>query len=138
MEALMQDLRYGIRMLLSNPGFSAVALIALALGIGANSAIFSVVDGILLRPLGYKDPSRLVVLNHNYPKLDLKASVSAVGFNYYKDNAISFESMAAYNSWPANLTESGEPERLQGLRVTASFFPTLGIEIANGRAILEE
>src|SRR5215467_8898464 len=138
MEALRQDLRYGIRMFLSNPGFSAVALIALALGIGANSAIFSVVDGILLRPLSYKDPGRLVVLNHHYPKLDLKASVSAVGFTYYRDNNESFESMAALSPWPANLTEAGEPERLQGLRVTASFFPTLGIEMANGRAILPE
>ena len=127
MEALRQDLRYGIRMFLSNPGFSAVALIALALGIGANSAIFSVVDGILLRPLSYKDPGRLVLLNHHYPKLDLKASVSAVGFTYYRDNNESFESMAALSPWPANLTEAGEPERLQGLRVTASFFPTLGL-----------
>jgi putative ABC transport system permease protein len=125
-------------MLLHNPGFTAVALIALALGIGANSAIFSVVNGILLRPLGYKDPARLVVLNHNYPKLDLKASVSAVGFNYYRDNAQSFEDMAAYLPWPANLTESGEPERLQGMRVSASFFPTLGISVARGRAILAE
>src|SRR5215813_7906074 len=138
MEALTHDLRYGIRMLLNNPGFSAVALVALALGIGANSAIFSVVNGILLRPLGYKDPARLVVLNHNYPKLDLKASVSAVGFNYYRDNAQSFEDMAAFSPWPANLTEAGEPERLQGLKVTASFFATLGIDVANGRAILPE
>src|SRR5215831_1424010 len=135
---LMQDLRYGARMLLKNPGFSAVALLALALGIGASSAIFSVVDGVLLRPLGYKDPGRLVVLNHNYPKLDLKASVSAVGFNYYRDKAESFESMAAYQQWPANLTEAGEPERLQGLKVTADFFPTLGIGIDRGRGILPE
>src|SRR5215470_2992095 len=122
MEGLFHDLRYGIRMLFNNPAFSAVALITLALGIGANSAVFSVIDGILLRPLGYKDPSRLVVLNHNYPKLDLKASVSAVGFNYYRDNSASFEHMAAFSPWPANLTEAGEPERLQGLRVTADFF----------------
>ena len=138
MEGLFHDLRYGIRMLRGNAGFSAVALMTLALGIGANSAVFSVIDGILLRPLGYKDPSRLVVLNHNYPKLDLKASVSAVGFNYYRERAESFENMAAFQPWPANLTEAGEPERLQGLRVTADFFPTLGIDIDRGRGILSE
>src|SRR5262245_8643658 len=111
METLIQDLRYGTRMLLKQPGFTVVAVIALALGIGANTAIFSVVNTILLRPLNYKDSDRLVQIYHNYPKLDLKASVSGAGYSYYRDNADSFESVCAATILPVNLTEAGEPER---------------------------
>jgi putative ABC transport system permease protein len=133
MESLLQDLRYGARMLIKQPGFSVVAVIALAMGIGANTAIFSVVNAILLRPLNYKDSDRLVEINHNYPKLDLKASVSASGYTYYHDNCNSFETMGAATSWPVNLTESGEPERLQGMTMTHTFLPMLGVEPALGR-----
>ena len=133
MDSLLQDIRYGFRMLIHNPGFTAAAVIALALGIGGNSAIFSVVNAVLLKPLGYKDADRLVTINHNYPKLDLKASVSAVGYTHYRKVNASFEDMAAFTGWPANLTESGEPERLRALRVTPSFFPTLGIGATMGR-----
>jgi putative ABC transport system permease protein len=124
-------------MLLKHPGFTAVAVIALALGIGANSAIFSVVNAILLRPLGYREPARLMFLNHNYPKLDLKASVSAVGYTHYRDNVESFDAITGFTGWPVNLTEAGEPERLGGMAVTSTFFPTLGIEAAQGRVIAE-
>jgi putative ABC transport system permease protein len=133
MDSLLQDIRYGFRMLIHNPGFTAAAVIALALGIGGNSAIFSVVNAVLLKPLGYKDADRLVTINHNYPKLDLKASVSAVGYTHYRKVNSSFEDMAALTGWPANLTESGEPERLRALRVTPSFFPTLGVGATIGR-----
>ena len=95
METLFQDLRYGARMLLKQPGFTVVAVVALALGIGANTAIFSVVNAILLRPFNYKDSERLVQINHNYPKLDLKASVSASGYTHYRENCESFEEVSA-------------------------------------------
>ena len=133
MQTILQDLRYGVRVLLRNPGFSLVAVIVLALGIGANTAIFSVVNSILLRPLNYKDSERLVLINHNYPKLDLKASVSAIGYTHYREHNKSFENMAANSFWPANLTGTGDPERLMGLTVTHTFFPTLGAEAARGR-----
>ena len=133
METFLKDLRYGLRMIRSNLGFSAVAIIALALGIGANTAIFSVVNSLLLQPLAYKEPDRLVSMNHNYPKLKLKASVSAIGYQHYRDNNQSFEDISAFTGWPANLTETGEPERIQGLLTTASFFSTLGVNAAKGR-----
>src|SRR6266498_104072 len=138
METLLQDLRYGVRMLLKQPGFTVVAVIALALGIGANTAIFSVVNAILLRPLNYKDSDRLVQINHNYPKLDLKASVSGSGYSYYRDHCEAFETIGAANSWPVNLTETGDPERLLGMAMTHTFLPMLGIEPARGRVFTPE
>jgi len=138
METLLQDLRYGARMLLKQPGFTVVAVIALALGIGVNTAIFSVVNAILLRPLNYKDSDRLVQINHNYPKLDLKASVSASGYTHYRDHCDSFEAVGAASFWPVNLTETGDPERLQGMTVTHTFLPMLGIEPARGRVFTAE
>ncbi len=135
---MLQDLRYGVRMLLKRPGFTLVAVLTLALGIGANTAIFSVVNAILLRPLSYKEPDRLVLINHNYPKLDLKASVSAPGYAHYRDHAQSFESVAAVTNWNVNLTGDGEPERLQGMAVTSNFFSTLGAETARGRVFVPE
>ncbi len=133
METLWQDLRFGIRTLIKSPGFAIVALLTLALGIGANSAIFSVVNSILLRPLAYKNPEQLVTINHNYIKINLKASVSVFGYKHYCDNAKSFESIAALTGWAANLTGEGEPERLTGQSVTANFFQTLGVEASQGR-----
>lgn len=138
METLFQDLRYGVRMLLKQPGFTVVAVVALALGIGANTAIFSVVNAILLRPFNYKDSERLVQINHNYPKLDLKASVSASGYTHYREHSDSFEEVSAGTGWPVNLTDAGDPERLQGMAVTYTFFPTLGVEAARGRVFSAE
>ncbi len=133
METLLQDLRYGLRTLTKSPGFAVVALLTLALGIGANSAIFSVINAILLRPLAYKNPEQLVLINHNYQKISLKASVSAFGFAHYRDNAKSFESLTAITGWAANLTGEGEPERLTGQTVSANFFELLGANAAMGR-----
>src|SRR5262249_5870736 len=136
MQTLCQDLRYGTRMLFQKTGFTLIAALTLALGIGTNTAIFSVVNAVLLRPLVYKDPERLVVMNHYYPKLDLKSSVSAIGYTHYRDTNKSFENITAFTDWPVNLTSAGDPERLQGAAVTATFFPTLGVEVAQGRAFL--
>jgi putative ABC transport system permease protein len=138
MNTLWQDLRYGFRMLVKRPGFALVAVFTLALGIGANTAIFSVVNSILLRPLAYPEPHELVILNHNYPKLDLKASVSAVGYTHYREHAKSFEQIMAASPWPANLTGAGDPERLAGMAVSANFFRTLGVEPRLGRGFTAE
>ena len=138
MQTLLQDLRYGFRSLMRKPGFTIVAVIALSLGIGANTAIFSVVNSILLRPLAYHDPERLVTINHDYPKIGLKASVSAPGYTHYRDNVKSFESVAAMTGGSFNLTGGGDPERLNGSRATHNFFSALGASAAQGRVFLPE
>src|SRR5437763_10790784 len=103
----MSELRFAIRGFLKAPAFTAVVLLTLALGIGANTAIFSVVNAVLLKPLNYQEPDRLVLIYHNYPKLDLKATVSASGYAYYRDHAKSFSDVAAFSSFSANLTGEG-------------------------------
>src|SRR5262249_43552470 len=138
MQSLWQDLRYGFRTLTRKPGFTLVAIIALALGIGANTAIFSVINTILLQPLPYKDSERLVTINHDYPKINLKASVSAIGYTHYRDNAKSFESVAAMTGGSFNLTGVGDPEQVNGALVTHNFFSSLGARPALGRVFLPE
>jgi putative ABC transport system permease protein len=138
MKTLWKDVTYAARVLLKSPGFTAVAVLAVALGVGANTAIFSVVNAVLLKPLNYEEPGQLVLINHNYPKLDLKASVSAPGYTYYRDNAKSFSGVAALTGWNVNLTGEGEPERLQGMSVTTNLFQTLGASPAQGRAFTAE
>ena len=138
MQTLWQDLRYGFRTLMRKPGFTTVAIIALALGIGANTAIFSVINSVLLKPLPYKDSDRLVTINHDYPKINLKASVSAIGYTHYRDNAKSFESVAAISGGSFNLTGGGDPERLNGSPVTHNFFSALGASAELGRVFLPE
>src|SRR5215210_8244210 len=133
-----KDIRYAARVLLKSPGFTVVAVLAVALGVGANTAIFSVVNAVLLKPLNYEEPDQLVLINHNYPKIDLKASVSAPGYAYYRDNAKSFANVAALTGWNVNLTGEGEPERLQGMSVTTNLLQTLGARAAAGRAFTAE
>src|SRR6266545_4515246 len=137
-ETLFQDLRYGARMLVKQPGFTLIAVLTLALGIGANTAIFSVVNAVLLRPLNYKDSERLVVINHYNPKTDHKLSVSAIGYTHYRQASQSFEQMGAATSGSVNLTAAGDPERLQWFRVTHTFLPTLGATAARGRVFTAE
>jgi putative ABC transport system permease protein len=135
METLLQDLRYAFRVLLRKPGFTAIAVIALALGIGANSAVFSVVNAVLLDSLPYKEPGRLVMVYHTYPKLNLpNAGLAAPSYVYFRDNNNSFEQFATTMQWQVNLTGEGEPERLMGAAVSANFFPTLGVEPEHGRS----
>ena len=138
MQTLWQDVRYAARMLVKNPAFTAVAVVALALGVGANTAIFSVVNAVLLRPLAYKDPGQLVFINHNYQKTNLKASVSVPGYLHYRDHAKSFSEVAALTGWSVNLTGEGEPERLQGMSVSPNLFGALAAEAAEGRTFTNE
>jgi putative ABC transport system permease protein len=135
---LWHDIRYGLRALKKNPGFAAIAVLTLALGIGANTAIFSVVNAILLRPLPFKDPDRLVILGHAYPKLDLIAPVSPPGFVNYRDRGNVFESAAVSTGGSVNMTGQGEPERIQGRQVSAAFFSTLGVAPIIGRDFTPE
>src|SRR5436190_11158661 len=131
---LSQDVRYGARMLLKNPGFTLIAVLALALGIGANSAIFSVVNTLLLRPLPYKNPSQLVVIWENATHLGFpKNTPSAANFlDWQKQNTL-FDGMAAFAERSFNLTGVGEPERLEGRRVSANLFDLLGVRPILGR-----
>ena len=131
---LLHDFRYAARLQRKNPGFTIVAVIALALGIGANTAIFSVVNTVLLRPLPYKDPERLVMVwedatKHGYPR----DTPAAANFVDWRDQNQVFESMAAIADTSFNLTGAGDPERLEGRRVSANMFPLLGVEPQIGR-----
>jgi putative ABC transport system permease protein len=138
MDKLRQDIRYSLRMLKKSPGFAAVAIITLALGIGANTAMFSVVKAILLEPLDYKDADRLVMLNHYYAIVNVDGGMSAPGYVHYRDNNSVFENVAALADWTANLTGSGEPERLLGARVSFNFFDTLEATPMLGRVFTAE
>jgi predicted permease len=129
-----QDLRYAGRMQLKSPGFTIVAVIALALGIGANTAIFSVVNTVLLQPLPYRDPEQLVMVwedasKHGYPR----DTPAAANFVDWRDQSTVFDGMAAIADESFNLTGVGDPERLEGRRVSANLFPLMGVEPHIGR-----
>jgi predicted permease len=132
MRALVQDVRYGLRMLARNPGFTAVAVLALALGIGANTAIFSVINGVLLRPLPYHDPDRLMRLSESSPGFQTM-SVACPNFVDWKDQSRSFASLAAFRWEDYDVTGGGQPEHLSGKMVSADFFRVLGINPVLGR-----
>ncbi|HEX8184527.1 MAG TPA: ABC transporter permease, partial [Blastocatellia bacterium] len=135
----MQDLRYGVRMLMKQPGFTAVAVIALALGIGANTAIFSVVNAVLLRPLPFKNPEQLVIVNETVRRETIETRpASYPDFIDWRDQNQSFEDIAAFDSPSFTLTGGDEPERIPGEIVSASYFSLLGIQPKAGRAFLPE
>jgi len=138
METLFRDIRYGARSLMKRPGFTAVALIALALGIGANTAIFSLVNAVLVRPLPFAEPDRLVWAWGNVRTGSNRASVSPPDFLDYRQQNTTFEEFAASFSMPVplNLTGSGEPERLTAAAVTGNYFQALGVEPLLGRTFL--
>ena len=136
MDTLLQDLRYSLRRLTKSPAFAAIVVLTLGLGIGANTAIFSAVNAILLNPLPYHEPRELVTIQHLYPSLDgLEAPVSAPGFRDYQEKGRSFESMAVQTGWAANLTGVGDPVRIQGAQVTGRYFTTLQVPALLGRTI---
>jgi putative ABC transport system permease protein len=134
METLLQDLRYGMRMLIKNPGFTIVAVITMALGIGANTALFSVVNGVLLKSLPFKDPDRLVFAmetNAKFPPPGIGSST--LNYRDWKEQNHSFETLSARAGFIANLTSSDQPERIQGEKVTWDYFTTLGVAPLTGR-----
>ena len=139
MSILVQDLRYAFRMLLRNPGVSIIAVVALALGIGANTAIFSVVNSVLLRSLPYTDPDRLMMVRENkFPQFP-EFSISPGNFLDWQKQNTSFETLAAVNATSFNLvTNDTEPERLRGARVTAGVFEMLGARPLQGRTFTDQ
>jgi len=133
-EQVFQDSRYALRILRKNPGFTSIVLVTLALGIGVNTAIFSLVDGILLRPLPYKRPERLVRVVQSQRQLGLDTwNLSQATFTAIHDNANTLESMAAYSTGGANLSGDGDPERLSVGNVTADFFKVFDVPPVLGR-----
>src|SRR5262245_50445710 len=138
MQTLWQDIRYGARMLLKNPGFTLVAVLTLALGIGANVAIFSVVNAVLIQPPPFAEPDRLVWVWGNIRNGGNSASVSPLDYLDYRAQNTTFEQFAATFSIPvyANLTRVGEPERLEARVVTGNFFQAMGVNAALGRTFL--
>ncbi len=139
METLWQDLRYGCRVLLRKPSYAAMAVIALGLGIGANTAIFSVVNAVLLRGLPFKDPDRLVwAQGASIQTGEQGGSISPPDFLDYRQQNRLFEHFAALMSLTYTLTGDGEPERVPAARVSADFFETLGVVPMKGRAFLPE
>src|SRR5262245_30291840 len=136
-EEMFQDLRYGMRMLGKSPAFTFVAALTLALGIGANSAIFSIVNAVLLRSLPYRDPERLVMVSYIRAREGASFARPA-DFLDWRDQAKVFEQIGAYRFDTADLTGSGEPERLDAARVSADLFVTLGVAPALGRAFTPE
>ena len=139
MRGLMQDLRYGARVLLKKPGFTLIAIITLALGIGANTAIFSVVNAVLLRPLPLPEPERLMVFFHLAPAQGVgELALNDAHFAFYRDRSHSFEKMAAYEDDGFTLTGAGDPEVVIGARVTFNYFDVLGQPPLHGRAFLPQ
>ncbi|HKP86340.1 MAG TPA: ABC transporter permease [Blastocatellia bacterium] len=141
MEKLFQDLRYGIRVLAKSPGLAFVAIITLALGIGANTAIFSVVNAVLLRPLPYEHPERLALVWETNPKIQIGFDLlpaSAGSFTDWRNQSQSFEDLSLVSGTAFNLTGTTVPEKLTGASVSASFFKLLGVEPAVGRTFTEE
>jgi putative ABC transport system permease protein len=139
MTNFIQDLRYSFRLLLKNPGFTIVAVLTLALGIGANTAIFSVVNSLLLRPLPYRDAQQLVWIWGTNPKNDIpQEAASAPDFADWKSRNQSFEEMAAFSRTALILNTEGEPERLMGGAVTDGFFSVLHAQPKMGRVFLPE
>jgi putative ABC transport system permease protein len=140
MRVLVQDLRYGFRVLAKTPAFTAIALLTLMLGIGATAAIFSVVDAVLIRPLPFRNPARLVSIFEDFSSLGFPRNTPAP-FNYmqWKRQRNIFEDVAATTGSIYNLTASeGDPEKLEGERVTANLFSLLGVRPTLGRSFLPE
>ena len=140
MESLLQDIRYSIRTLSKNPGFAAVAVLTLALGIGANTAIFSVVENVLLRPLPYPQPENLVQIWNTYPPQVPRGALSPGDYADWRQQNASFSEMGGYApiSQGFNLTGEGEPQRVLAGYASAGLFPMLGVRLAAGRYFLPE
>jgi putative ABC transport system permease protein len=138
MDAIRQDLRYAFRSLTKNPGFTLVAVLTLALGIGANAAIFSVVDRVLLRPVPFPEPERLMVLGWQWSSGGTTPQLTPVKYAYLKEHSQSFSEVAASYGRSFTLSGVGEPEQLHGTTVSENYFRTVGMAPALGRGFLPE
>jgi predicted permease len=132
LDEFLQDLRYAARMLRKNPGFTLIAVLTLALGIGANSALFSVVNGVLLNPLPYTNPEQLVTLHASKPNFET-GSISFLNFRDWRDNNRTFSAMAVMRSYGFSLTGRGPAEQVQAKLVSSDFFSLLGVQPVIGR-----
>jgi putative ABC transport system permease protein len=136
-DEMFQDLSFGVRMLLRSPAFTLAAVWSLAIGIGATSAIFSVVNGVVLRPLPYREPEQLVRLWHSKPQIGMtQIPISGGNVQVWRERAQSFAGVAAFNTTQAILTGEAEPEVVQGARVSANLLPLLGYQPQLGRGFL--
>ena len=133
MDELIKDLRFGLRLLRKNPGFTAVAVLTLALSIGANAAVFDVVNGVLLKPLPYKEPDRIVRVFENHPRFP-RFPISPANFLDYREQNDVFEDFATFTRGDLDLSSNERPERLTGMRISHGFFHLLGFEPEMGRA----
>ena len=133
MGTLLQDLRYGLRVLRKQPGFTAVAVVTLALGVGANTAIFTVVNAVLLRPLPYPESERLLEVGRAFPPGSDVSALSEPKFVFLRDNIQSFEAVTATQGTGARLSDGGQTEYVSGLAVSADFFRVMGTAPARGR-----
>src|SRR5262250_1132525 len=137
MQTLLHDLRYAFRLLLKTPTFTAIAVLTLALGIGANTAIFSVVNAVLLRPLNYKDPEHLVWVWSTLPKFN-EANYSAAEFEAIQTQQTVFSDIVAYHNTGFTVTGGDQPLQVGGLIASANYFSLLGVAAMRGRAFLPE
>src|SRR6185503_18389619 len=139
METLFKDIRDGVRSLSKRPGFTFIAVLTLALGIGANSAIFSVVNAVLLRPLPYRDANQLVLLSRLDPQRSTPSTTDSIPkFNAVREQSQLFQSLAAIADDSFNLTGRDAPEQISGSRVSGDLFHLLGVQTYLGRSFLPE
>ena len=136
MSGLFQDIRYGLRMLWKRPGFTAVAVITLALGIGANTTVFNSVNAMLLRPFPFPHLDRIVTIWETVPKQNDQLSPAPANFRDWSEQSTEFSQLAAFRGWDANLTGGNLAEHVEGSQVSADFFPLLGMSAQNWAAIL--
>ena len=133
LETVVQDFGYGFRILRKSPGFTAITVLTLALGIGATTAIFTIVNSVILQPLPYRQADRVLALREVFRPKSAETSASRVSFRFWKEQLTSFESLATAAGWARTITGLGEPVRLYGWRVSPNYFTTLGIQPILGR-----
>src|SRR6185369_625453 len=137
MEALIRDIRYSVRSLRKRPAFSVLVVLVLAVAIAANSSIFSIVNAVILKPLSFKEPNRLVWIWATRKTVS-RAFFSIPNFIDTRDQNQTLAELAPLAIWPANLTGQGEAERLQGVRIAANAMQMLGVEAVAGRALVPD